>query len=305
VKNILITTSSFGTMDASPLAALRHAGFNPILNPHCRKLTEDEAIALITEHQPVGIVAGVEPLTRRVMTSGSQLKAIARCGIGMDSVDLDAAKELGIRVTNTPDAPTQAVAEITLGAMICLLRGIDRSSSAIHGGQWERPMGSLLACQTVGILGMGRIGTRLVSLLKPYGCRILAHDPVVTSFPDVTMVDAQTLYSQSDIVSVHVPYMEQTHHLINASVIEAMKPGAFLLNYSRGGLVDETALERALSEKRLGGVAMDCFEQEPYTGPLRNYPNAVLTGHIGSYAREGRVIQETQAVENLLSSLEQ
>lgn len=303
MATILITTSSFGDMDDTPLGLLRQAGFTPVLNPHGRKLTEAEAVVLVAEHRPVGILAGVEPLTRAVMAAGSGLQAIARCGIGMENVDRDAAEELGIVVTNTPDAPTQAVAEITLGAMLCLVRGIARSSAAIHAGRWERPMGALLARQTVGLLGLGRIGARLATLLAPFGCRILGHDPLVAGLPGVVSVDLQTLAAQSDIVSLHVPYLPATHHIVDEALLRSMKPGAFLVNYARGGLVDEAALDRALAEGRLGGAALDCFEQEPYSGPLCRHPNVVLTGHIGSYAREGRVIQETQAVENLLRSL--
>jgi D-3-phosphoglycerate dehydrogenase len=302
-QTILITTSSFGTFDAAPLAALREAGYEPVLNPYGRKLTEAEAEALNREHAPVGILAGVEPLTAPVMRAGGRLRAIARCGIGMDSVDAAAAASLGIALTNTPDAPTQAVAEITLGAVLCMLRGIHTSCAAIRAGQWERPMGSLLSFQTVGLLGLGRIGSRLAELLRPFGCRILGHDPLARAPEGVTSVDFPTLLAEADVLSLHVPYMEATRHIIDAAAIRAMKPGARLVNYARGGLVDEAALDAALADGRLAGAAMDCFEQEPYAGPLTRHPGVVLTGHIGSYAREGRIIQETQATANLLASL--
>lgn len=303
MDTILITTSSFGKMDAGPLNRLKESGYNVVLNPHGRKLTETEAIELVEAHKPVGILAGVEPMTHAVMATHAGLRAVARCGIGMDCVDQDAAKELGIAVTNTPDAPTQSVAEIALGAILSMLRGIHRSCARIEAGHWERPMGQLLSCQTVGLVGLGRIGSRLAELLAPFGCKVLGYDPYVTSRPGVESVTFEELLAQSDIVSIHVPYSEQTHHLMDADAIAAMKPGAYLVNYSRGGLVDEVALEAALADDKLGGVALDCFEEEPYCGPLRMYPNAVLTGHIGSYAKEGRIIQEEQAVKNLLDSL--
>jgi len=303
MEKILITTSSFGKFDETPLSMLRHAGYLPILNPYCRKLNECEAAAVVKEYQPIGIIAGVEPLTRRVMASSPGLQTIARCGIGMDNVDRQAADEMGISVTNTPDAPTQAVAEATLGAILCMLRGIHQSNSQIQAGRWERPMGNLLACQTVGILGLGRIGSRLSELLAVFGCRIIGYDPYAVTPESVESVDFNSLFSQSEIVSVHVPYSVETHHIVAEAAIRLMKPGAFIVNYARGGLVDEQALESALAEGRLGGAALDCFEQEPYQGPLRKYPNTVLTGHIGSYAREGRINQETQSVENLLASL--
>jgi len=304
VNTILITTSSFGKLDDTALRMLKDSGFNVILNPHGRKLTEEEAITLVEEHRPVGILAGVEPLTHKVMSAFDGLKAIARCGIGMDAVDQDAAKELGIAVTNTPDAPTQSVAEIALGAILSMLRGIHSSCAGIGAGKWDRPMGRLLAYQTVGLIGLGRIGSRLAELLAPFGCEILGYDPYVSAVSGVKSVSLDELVVQSDIVSVHVPYSEENHHLVDEVLIRAMKPGAYLVNYSRGGLVDEEALLAALEDEHLAGAALDCFEEEPYCGPLRMFPNVVLTGHIGSYAREGRIVQEEQAARNLLASLD-
>ena len=303
MDTILITTSSFGVMDDAPLIALHRAGYKPVLNPHGRKLTEAEGVALHRAYRPVGLLAGVEPLTREVMLAGGRLKAIARCGIGMDSVDADAAHDLGIALTNTPDAPTQAVAEITLGAILCMLRGIHNSCAGIRSGCWERPMGVLLAYRTVGLLGLGRIGSRLAQLLHPFGCRILGHDPYAPPPLGVEAVSFDRLLAEADVLSVHVPYSDATRHILNEAAIRAMKPGAFLVNYARGGLIDETALNAALAEGRLAGAAIDCFENEPYAGPIVNQPGALLTGHIGSYAREGRIIQESLAVENLLNSL--
>ncbi|WP_319470254.1 phosphoglycerate dehydrogenase [uncultured Pseudodesulfovibrio sp.] len=303
MSTVLITTSSFGAMDDAPLAMLSEAGYTVVLNPYKRKLTEDEVLGLVKEHDPVGILAGVEPLTRNVMSQGDSLKAIARCGIGMDSVDAGAAEELGLALTNTPDAPTQAVAEITLGAILSMLRGIHHSHGEIVAGRWVRPMGSLLSHQVVGLLGLGRIGRRLAEMLAPFGCTILGHDPFVESCPGVETVSFDDLLSQSDVLSLHLPYSGETHHVMDASALAAMKAGAYLVNYSRGGLVDEEALAAALEDGHLAGAALDSFEEEPYSGPLRNFSNVVLTGHIGSYAREGRIMQEVQAVENLLKSL--
>ncbi|WP_243544294.1 phosphoglycerate dehydrogenase [Pseudodesulfovibrio tunisiensis] len=300
---ILITTSSFGRFDETPLKALRDAGFHVVINPHGRKLTEAEAEALNREHHPVGILAGVEPLTRTVMAAGGRLRAIARCGIGMDSVDSEAARALRIDVTNTPDAPTQAVAEITLGAILCMLRGIHSSCAAIRAGKWERPMGALLSFRTVGLLGMGRIGSRLAELLAPFGCRILGHDPHADAPHGVEQVEFPQLLAESDVLSLHIPFSEATRHIIGRDAIRAMKPGARLVNYARGGLVDEAALDQALTDGHLAGAALDCFENEPYSGPLTRHESVVLTGHVGSYAREGRIIQETQAAHNLLASL--
>lgn len=303
MKNVLITTSSFGNDAPEALALLEGAGLTVVFNPYRRKLTEEEAAALLEQYRPVGMIAGVEPLTRAVLTRGEGLKVISRCGIGMDSVDLAAAADLGIRVTNTPDAPTIPVAELTLGMILALLRQIHRSDASIRGGQWERPMGSLLYGKTVGIVGCGRIGTYLGRLLAPFGCTLLGHDPFLADSAVFRLLPLDELLAQADVVSLHLPCTPESRHLLDARRIGLMKEAAFLVNAARGGLVDEGALCAALAAGRLGGAALDCFEEEPYTGPLRELPNVLLTGHIGSYAREGRAIMEEQAAANLVAAL--
>lgn len=303
MKNILITTSSFGVEDAHPLEQLKDAGFKVILNPFGRKLSEEEAAHLFKEHDPVGMVAGVEPLTRLVLEKGKNLKVISRCGIGMDSVDLEAAQEKGIVVTNTPDAPTVPVAELTIGLILSLLRSVPASDAGIRKGDWVRPMGRLLQGKTVGIIGCGRIGSCVGKLLNAFGCKVQGYDPMIDRSECMEMVSLDTLLKESDIVSLHLPHNEQTHHLLDAKRLQAMKKGTLVINAARGGLVDEKALAELLQNGHLGGAALDCFELEPYTGPLVQLDNVVLTGHIGSYAKEGRAIMEKQAVDNLVQEL--
>lgn len=304
MKNVLITTSSFADEAPELLASLEASGLKAILNPYRRKLTETEVDALIQEQRPVGMIAGVEPLTRPVLEKAPFMKVISRCGIGMDSVDLAAADELGIVVTNTPDAPTIPVGELTIGMILTLLRSIHHSDASIRTGGWERPMGALLHGKTVGIVGCGRIGSYVAKILEAFGCRLLGFDPFCTSHQHVELTTLETLVQEADIVTLHLPYSETNHHLINEDQIARMKQGALLVNASRGGLIDETALAEALHSGKLAGAAIDSFEQEPYSGPLTKLKNTLLTGHIGSYAKEGRMIMERQAVENLLKALE-
>jgi D-3-phosphoglycerate dehydrogenase / 2-oxoglutarate reductase len=303
MENILVTTTSFGEQTPDLLMTLENSDFRVILNPYKRKLTEAEAVALIAEFKPIGMIAGVEPLTRSVLQSSASLKVVSRCGIGLDSVDLEAASELGIVVTNTPDAPTVPVAELTVGLILSLLRGIAISDAGIRRGEWVRPMGHLLRDKTVGVIGCGRVGARVAKFLSIFECRVVGYDPMVKSSDLFEATTLEALLNHSDIVSLHLPYTEETHHLLNSSRLNAMKYGSFLVNAARGGLVDEKALYECLQSGHLGGAALDCFEQEPYIGPLRNMVNVVLTGHIGSYAKEGRAIMEQQAVENLLREL--
>lgn len=300
---ILITTSSFAKRDRSLLQAFAKQELQIVLNPYARKLTESEVSELIEQHQPVGIIAGVEPLTRKVLERAKKLKVISRAGVGMDSVDLKAAKNLGIVVTNTPDAPTIPVAELTLGMTLSLLRRIHISDASIRRGEWVRPMGNLLHGKIVGLIGCGRIGSYLAGLLSSFGCIVLGYDPFVNKSDNFSLVSLGQILSDADIVSLHIPYNQENHHFINAERIQSMKKGALLINAARGGLVDEDALHKALSSGHLGGAALDCFEQEPYTGKLKDLDNVLLTAHIGSYAQEGRVMMEKQAVENLLREL--
>ncbi len=303
MTEILITTSSFGKQDSSLLHILSENRLSYKLNPYARKLTEAEVVELIEQHQPVGMIAGIEPLTRQVLEKAKNLKVISRAGIGMDSVALQAAKNLGVVVTNTPDAPTIPVAELTLGMILSLLRRIHISDASIQRGDWVRPMGNLLHDKTVGLIGCGRIGSYLAGLLSSFGCKNLGCDPFVNKSDNFFLASFERILSDADIISLHIPCNKENHHFINAKRIQSMKKGALLINTARGGLIDEDALYNALSSGYLGGAAIDCFEQEPYTGKLKDLDNVLLTAHIGSYAQEGRVMMERQAVENLLREL--
>jgi D-3-phosphoglycerate dehydrogenase len=302
-KTILITTSSFGKLDSQAVHLLESEGFQIVLNPYKRKLTEEEVAKLIATYNPLGMIAGVEPLTRSVLEHATGLKVISRCGIGLDSVDLQAAAASNIKVLNTPDAPTIAVAELTLGMILSLLRKIHLSDAGMRRGEWTRPYGRLLHGKTVGIIGCGRIGSCLAKLLQPFECKVLGCDPVCTIEENLTLVDAENILQQSDIISLHIPYSGRTHHFINQERIKMMKDSSYLINAARGGLVDEQALYGALVSGKLAGAAFDCFEDEPYAGNLVNLENVLLTAHIGSYAQEARVMMETEAVKNLLSVL--
>ena len=303
MHKIIVTTSSFAKNDCGLLDMSAGQELHIVLNPFARKLTESEVSELIELHQPVGMIAGVEPLTRKVLEKAKNLKVISRAGIGMDSVDLQSAKDLGIVVTNTPDAPTIPVAELTLGMILSLLRRIHVSDASLRHGEWIRPMGNLLHGKTVGLIGCGRIGSYLAGLLSSFGCIILGYDPFINKSDKFSLVGLGKILSDTDIISLHIPYNQENHHFINAERIQNMKKGSLLINAARGGLIDEDALYNALSSGHLGGAAMDCFEEEPYAGKLKDLDSVLLTAHIGSYAQEGRVMMERQAVENLFQEL--
>jgi len=300
---VLITTSSFGREDNTPLTMIAKCGFEPVLNPFGRKLTEEEVIQLFHKYKPIAMIAGVEPLTDRVLKNAEGLKVISRCGIGLDNVDIDAARKLGIVVTNTPDAPTQAVAELTVGLILAVLRNVPHMDRALRDGKWERPMGTLLSEKTVGIIGCGRIGSAVARLLKGFNCNLIGFDPFLSYHPEIHLTTLEKLLTTAEIITIHVPYSNSVHYFINEDKLKLMRPTAILVNTSRGGLVDENALYRVLKEKRIAGACLDCYEQEPYSGPLRELSNVVLSAHVGSYAREARIKMEIEAVDNLLNAL--
>jgi len=296
MSKILITTSSFDT-EIEQISQLVQLGYEVVLNPFKRRLTEDEVASLMGD-DVIGMIAGVEPLTRRVMDAAPNMAVISRCGIGMDSVDVEAAAQKNIEVLNTPDAPTKAVAELTIGLILDVLRGISNQDRAIRQSKWERPMGALLGKKTLGLIGYGRIGQMVARYAEVFGTRVIAHDPFSaqkTSFEE--------LLSDADIVSLHIPYSRENHHIIDAQAFSKMKKSAILINASRGGLVDESALYDALKAGDIAGAALDVFEGEPYTGSLTELDNIVLTAHVGSYAKEARVEQEILAAQNLLNAL--
>ncbi len=330
---IAITTTSFGKYDKGPLNILKENGFEAALNPYGRKLTKDGTIKLCKD--VVGIIAGTETLDADVLEKLAQssllsplssLKVISRCGTGLDNIDLEAARRLGIKVFNTPDAPTLAVAELTVGLILNLLRKVNQMDRSVRNGKWEKLMGNLLSDKKVGIIGFGRIGQKVSELLKSFGCEIRYYDIRTEDIGLRTETGKRTkdlglrgekkdtqssslspqsssleeLLKISDILSIHVSSNEQ---LIGEKEIRMMKEGAWLVNVSRGSVIDERALYQALKEGHLSGAALDVFEQEPYTGHLKELENVVLTPHIGSYAKESRAEMERQAVENLIRGL--
>ncbi|MBI4815771.1 MAG: phosphoglycerate dehydrogenase [Deltaproteobacteria bacterium] len=299
---VLISTSSFGER---PLTRLAMAGLSYELNPYGRKLEEAEAAKLLAGK--AGVIAGVEKLSRGVLEKQSELKVISRCGVGLDSVDLEAAKSLGIRVFNTPNAHVDAVAELTLGGMLSAMRRIPAADRSIRSGAWKKPMGSLLRGKTVGIVGLGRVGKRLVSLLLPFEVKLVASDPdrdgAFANTHRIEWLDLETLFTRSDVVSLHLPFTPATSGLVGVSLLSKLKGDAVIVNSARGGVIDEGALVEHLTKNPSASAYLDVFEKEPYSGPLATLENAVLTTHIGSYAAEARELMENEAVDNLFAGL--
>lgn len=303
MRKVLVAPSSFGECGMEPLELLRAGGFKVIVNPYGRKLTETELISLAPDM--VGTVAGVESYSQRVLDQLPALKCISRVGVGVDSIDIAYAKETGIEVLITPEGPTQAVAELSVGLAFDILRRISLSDHRIRSGIWKKEIGNLLAGKTVAIIGLGRIGKRTAGLYKALGCNIIACD----KHPDldwmkansVIPVPAERAFAECDILSIHVPGPENGVALIQAAELNLMKPGVVIINLSRGGVIDEGDLLAYLQQNPDSFAALDVFETEPYKGPFTGLDNIVLTPHLGSYAREAKLGMEIDAVNNLIN----
>jgi D-3-phosphoglycerate dehydrogenase len=299
MSKIAITTTTFGEYNKEPLNILDRNGFQVQSNPYQRKLRKDEVIKLCKG--AVGIIAGTETLDVDIMETLTTLKVISRCGTGTDNVALVDAERMGIKVFNTPDSPTSAVAELAVGLMINLLRNVSLMEKELRMGQWKKRMGNLLSEKRIGIKGFGRIGKKVAELLKPFGCEIAYADPFVEDgLLGLQRLPLKKLLSWADLVTIHVGVNDK---LIGEDEFKCMKDGAIIINTSRGGVVDESALYGNLKNGHLAGAALDVFEEEPYSGPLKELGNIILTPHIGSYARDTRVEMEEQAVANLLTGL--
>lgn len=301
MKKVAITTTTFGQGSEEPVALLKDRGFQITMNSLGRKLKKEDVLDICKG--AAGIIAGTEIFDEEVLKGLPGLKVISRCGAGLDNIDTRAAERFKIKIYNTPDAATSSVAELTVGLIIALLRRIVLMDGAVKGGVWKKITGNLFCGKKAGIVGFGRIGSRVAQLLKGFNCEIRYADPQkddgVCGFKKMPLDE---LLAWADIVSVHASFAGE---IIGSSEIQLMKKGAYLLNLSRGKAVNHDALYQALKSGYLSAAAIDVFEEEPYTGPLRGLDNVILTPHAGSYAREARMDMELQAVKNLIKGLEE
>lgn len=307
VAPVLITTVPFGSIDRAPLELLERHGIAYDLNPYGRRIRSDELMQHLPGHTV--LIAGTETISAEAMDGAPGLRLIARASIGLDSVDLMAARERGIAVTYTPDGPSEAVSEFTIGLMIALLRGVPIADRGLRAGRWQRLMGRRLAKVTVGVIGAGRVGARVIGhLLGGFpGVRVLACDiaaPARATGTAVEWVDADTIYREADIVTLHVPHTPRTRRMVGAAELAAMKRDAFLINTARGEVVDEGALAATLREGRIAGAAIDVFGEEPYHGDLTALDNCLLTCHMGSMSEDCRARMELEAAQEAVAFFE-
>ncbi|MFB4352404.1 phosphoglycerate dehydrogenase [Microbacterium sp. LS_15] len=237
-------------------------------------------------------VAGVEVFDAAALAAAPALRIISRLGVGLDNVDLPAARAQGVEVVNVPGGNAEAVAELALGFMLSLLRRLPQMDEAARSGRWDRYVGSELAGKRIGLLGYGAIARLLASRLSGFDLDIKAYDPYAdreqAARAGVDIVSLEEAVSDVDIVSVHVPHLPETHHLVDDALIGHMRDGTILINTSRGGLVDEAALLRGLESGRLAGAGLDVFEHEPVSpeNPLFRHEAVVTAPHAGADTKE-------------------
>jgi len=298
---VLVTPTSFGKGDPQIKKELESLVGEVVYNPTGRPLTSAEVADLIKGCD--GYIAGLDAIDRLAVSAADRLKVIARYGVGVDNVDLNAAQEKGILVTNTPGANSVSVAELTIALILALARNIVEASVATRSGGWPRMNGLSLEGKCVGLVGFGAIGQQVARRLAGFDCRLLAYDP----YPNrdyaaqlgVELVGLEDLLHQSDFLSLHLPLMPDTREIVNAGFLSQMKPGAALINTSRGELIREADLLEAVKSGRLRGAALDVFAKEPPGAdhPLLGVPQILVTPHCASHtdgatAKMGRMAME-------------
>jgi D-3-phosphoglycerate dehydrogenase len=304
---ILVTPASFKpSMESPALEQLKLFAGELVFNPHNQPLEEAELISLLDGCD--GCIAGLDPFNKTVIYSTNTLKVISRYGAGVDNVDLEAAREQGIIVCNTPGVNAEAVADLAFGLMLSLTRKLPLLDRHTREGKWDRSIGTELYKKTIGILGLGAVGKAVARRAAGFSMRVLACDPAIdTAYAQahrLTPVNFNKLVSESDILSLHLPLKADTRHIISLDVMCNMKKGALLINTARGGLIDEAAACALLQAGHLGGMGLDVYEVEPPHDPaLFGLDNVVLTPHTAARTAEATALMATVSVKNLIDVL--
>jgi D-3-phosphoglycerate dehydrogenase len=274
-------------------------------------ITADQLLKRIGEFDAL-VVRGRTKVTAAALDAARHLKVVARSGVGLDNIDLEAAKKRSIKVISTPAAPTTSVAELTIGLMLNVLRKISYADRTIKEGRWVKNelIGSELKSKTVGIIGAaGRIGVEVARIaVQGFGSKVLGYDVIdltekarLVGFTETNLDD---LLRQSHIISIHVPYLPTTHHLVNKNFLEKMKRGAVVINASRGDIIDGQALLQSLKAGQIAGAGLDVFHKEPpvdeWEKSLTQLPNVVCTAHVGAQTIECQKLESVQIAEQLI-----
>lgn len=285
---MLVTPTSFGSQDPGLKKQIEAAVKEVVYNSTGRPFSSQDLVKMLPDVD--GYIAGLDEIDRAALEAASQLKVVARYGVGVDAVDLEAACELGIVVTNTPGANSGSVAELALGLMLILARNITTAVIMTRQGEWPRLPGRSLEGKTVGILGFGAVGQQLARRLAGFGCTVLAYDPCANRDAAeqlrVELREQDEVIAQADFLSLHLPALPETCGLVNKAFIAKMKRGAYLINTARGEIVNEDALLAGLESGQIAGAALDTFLQQPpaITHPLLQHERVIATPHMGAHS---------------------
>ena len=304
---ILVTPTSFKPGKGGPaLELLRSFSEDLVFNPKEKPLSEDDLIPLLSGC--TGFIAGLDSITRKVIENAPDLKVISRYGVGVDQVDLKAAREKGIDVCNTPGTNSNAVADLTFGMLLSIARRIPLLNRKTKEGEWVRSTGFELGGKTIGILGLGAVGREVAKRAAGFSMKIMAYDPFMNreyaQANGITAADFNSVVEKADIISLHLPLMDETRHIISADIMKTMKKGVVIINTARGGLIDEKAAYELLVSGHLGGLGLDAFETEPPgPSPLFELDNVVVTPHTGAHTGEATAAMAAVSVKNLIDVL--
>ena len=284
---ILVTPTSFGASDPALRTQLENEVGEVVYNTSGKPLASSQLVKMLKGVD--GFIAGLDNIDRAALDAADKLKVIARYGVGVDAVDLVAASEKNIIITNTPGANSGSVAELTIGLMISLLRNIPSAVNATKSGEWTRMRGVSLEDKIVGLIGFGAIGKQVAQKLKGFNCRVVAFDPVadamIAADLEVDLLPMEEVAQIADLLSLHCPVTDDTRNLVNSSFLERMKPGSYLINTARGELITENDLYDAIQSGTLSGAALDVFSKQPPDAgnPLLGLPQVLATPHMGSH----------------------
>lgn len=305
---VLVTPTSYGRHDPQLCARLERSVGRVVYNESGKPLSSEQLQELLPGMD--GYIAGLDSIDAAALAAADRLQVIARYGVGVSNVDLAAARQRGIQVTNTPGANSKSVAELTLLLILSLLRPVQQAAEETRQGGWPRLNGYSLEGKTVGLLGLGSIGKEVARRLAGFDARVLAYDPQqdedFARQHGVTYLPLAELVPQVDILSLHLPVLPETKSMVDAGFLAQMKPGAWLVNTARGELIDEAALLQALTSGRLRGAALDAFNHEPpgADNPLLALPQVIPTPHMGAHADGATNAMGRMALENCLAVLE-
>ena len=304
---ILITPRSFTSASKKPLEMLKEKGYEIIKNETGKPLNEREMLLLIKDVD--GIIIGIDKLNVEIIRQTCNLKVISKYGVGVDNIDIKAATEQGIVVTNTPMANIDAVADIAFALMLALARKIPEANRETKAGNWKKFIGTSVWRKKLGVIGLGKIGRQVVKRARGFEMEILCYDIIqdeefARQF-GVRYVDLETLLKESDYITIHTPLNNATKGMISYKELEMINENAFLINTSRGGIIDEKALYDALKNNKIKGAALDAYEKEPpKNSPLMELENVIMLSHNGAYTEEAIANMGIESAQNLIDVLE-